>query len=125
MAPYLTMRQAWIDRVAKGAVTWEELVGWYLAEDNAYVHKTPEYFIMGRPVMRAAGDACANFTARFALNQCDTWFIGAFAGRWDKAWQSLPYQLPFLGWQRLHSIEDTVHFMPTERIRQFSYHHHG
>lgn len=125
MHPYLEMRQAWIDRNAPGACTFEELVGWYLAADHGYVHKTPDYFIMGRPVIRAAGDACADLTARFAISQCDTWFIAAFAGRWDTAWRSLPYQLPFLGWQRLHERENTLHFLPTERIREFSQHHHG
>ena len=50
-----------------------------------FVFSTPDFFIMGRPMG-------------------DTWFIEAMAGDMSRAWDILPYPLPYIAWQRFDNV---------------------
>ena len=67
---------------------------------EGFVFSTPDFFIMGREVEGA-------------------WFIEAFAGDMDRAWSILPYELPFVSFQR---FDNSLRFIPIERLRRLSKH---
>ena len=67
---------------------------------EGFVFSTPDYFIMGRELEGA-------------------WFIEAFAGNMDAAWSILPYELPYVAFQR---FDNSLRFIPIERLRRLSKH---
>ena len=67
---------------------------------EGFVFSTPYFFIMGRPIM-------------------ESWINEAMAGDTDKAWSILPYELPFVSFQR---FDNSLRFIPSERLRRLSKH---
>ena len=67
---------------------------------EGFVFSTPAFFIMGRELEGG-------------------WFIESFAGDMDKAWSILPYELPFVSFQR---FDNSLRFIPIERLRRLSKH---
>ena len=67
---------------------------------GGFVFSTPYFFIMGRELEGG-------------------WFIESFAGDMDKAWSILPYELPFVSFQR---FDNSLRFIPIERLRRLSKH---
>jgi hypothetical protein len=70
---------------------------------------TPEYVMMARPVCSAAPQEMINDVwVRFREEDCDAWYVYAFALRDDLGLQGLvkkllrhiPYYLPLLAWER-------------------------
>lgn len=53
--------------------------------NDGFVFSTPEFFIMGR-------------------ERGDAWFIEAFAGDTAKAWSILPWEKPFVEFQRFDNV---------------------
>lgn len=114
--PYEDIRGAYIN-LGGGGMTWEELVGWHLADPFAYVVKTPEYFIMGRAVVKGATAAdIVDLRVRFDQSKCDAWMLYAFAGDKRKAWAALPRPLPWLCWHKFHDSENELRWLPAARI---------
>ena len=74
---------------------------------EGFVFSTPYFFIMGRPIM---------VMGRTIM---ESWFIEAMAGDTDKAWSILPYELPFVSFQR---FDNSLRFIPIERLRRLSKH---
>lgn len=97
-------------------MTWEHQVGWYLAHPHGHVHKGPDFFVMGRAVVKSAGELCRDLTYEFETAECDTWFLAAFAGDKRKAWRALPHPLPWLCWQKFHDPDLELRFLPSLRI---------
>lgn len=103
-------------------MSWEELVGWHLADPFAYVIKTPDYFIMGRAVIKgASSEDIRDLRVRFDPAKCDAWFLYAFAGNMSKAWAALPFHLPWLAWERFGVSEKELRFIPTASIHRHSH----
>lgn len=101
------------------AMTWEELVGWHLADPLAYVIKEPEFFVMGRAVPKAARpEDIRDLRVRFPVEQCDAWHCFAFAGDMRKGFRALPYNLPWICWERYTSKEKELQFVSTASIRR-------
>lgn len=68
---------------------------------NGYVFSTPEFFVMGRPVERAAPEIfILDPWHVFRPADCDAWLIYLAAGDWRKAMAMLPYPLHWIGWER-------------------------
>lgn len=119
--PYDQIRAAHIRHAGPGSMTWEELVGWHLANPFGHVVKHPEFFVMGRAVRKNASDAqILDLTHEFAPIECDAWFLYAFAGDMKKAWAALPFYLPWLCWQRIASAGNDLHWVTTESIRKLT-----
>ena len=69
---------------------------------DGFLFSTPSFFIMGRPHERP-----------------NTWFIEGMAGDMSRAWSILPYELPFVSFQR---FDNSLRFIPIERLRRLSKH---
>lgn len=67
---------------------------------GGFVFSTPEFFIMGRELEGG-------------------WFIDSFAGDMDKAWAILPYELPYVAFQR---FDNDLRFVLIERLRRLTKH---
>lgn len=116
--PYLTVRENYLKFWKAGMMTWEEQVGWYLAEDGGHVQKTPNYFVMGRAVVKETGSMCRDLRVRFPVPQCNCWYIAFFCGDKRTVFNALPYHLPWLCWQRFEDADKDLHFLPTSRIAE-------
>ena len=97
MSPYDQMASEY-DRVAHGW-TMRDYVAWYAG--NGFVYATPDYFVMGRPVRRAAGVAEICSPKQFKREESDCWYVHAFAGDLRAVWGILPYPLPWVAFDRL------------------------
>lgn len=97
---------------AKHGLNFTKQLEWnYL---QGFVFSTPTYFIMGRPIAddpRAPGGA---------------WFIEAMAGDTRAVWAILPYELPWIGWERFdsrlrfHRLEDVRRLTATKHEMAFT-----
>lgn len=117
MAPYDEIRAKYVAHQQPGMMSWEELVGWHLADPDAYCIKTPAYFVMGRAVERAVGpDKIRDLTVRFNAATTDTWHIWAMAGDLSLAWRALPYRMTWFAWERFLNPGNDLHFFSVDRI---------
>lgn len=71
----------------------------YLREH--YVFSTPAFFLMMKP-------------------ERDGWYVAAFAGDMSKAWECLPYELPFVSFHRDRNGKRELTTLPLARIRELS-----
>ncbi len=78
-----------------------------LAEDVAahlrhgVVLSTGRFLVLARPVPRTAEAGAINDPeVPFAGEECDTWYVYAFAGDIREALGHFPYPLPYLGFER-------------------------
>lgn len=84
---------------------------------NGFVFSRPDYFIMGRPVVRSAApnlilDPWMRFPSRF----CDCWHVYLFAGNIVKAWEILPFPLEWMSFERKNDLR----FYRLEDIRRLT-----
>lgn len=119
--PYDEIRSAYIAHTDPAAMSWEALVGWHLANPRGHVIKDPSFFVMARAVdLNAGEEAVLDLTHDFDPQFCDAWFLYAFAGDKQKAWRALPFELPWLCFQRLCSPGNELHYLRTRSIRRFT-----
>jgi hypothetical protein len=74
------------------------------AMKHGFVFSTPDFFVMGRPVVSTAPHeqiACPAFT--FDRSKCDMWHLDWFAGDMHKVWAVLPWPLPYISFERMRS----------------------
>lgn len=72
---------------------------------EGFVYATPFFFVMGRAVARVEG------------GPVDAWFIEAMAGDTQRAWSILPWELPWIGFQRFDS---DLRFYPIGTLRRLT-----
>lgn len=117
MNPYLEIRKKYLEQPSDLLLSWEELVGFHLANESCYLIKGPSFFVMGRPVNRSAGPTLIrDLTYAFAAEECDAWFLYAFAGDMQQALAWVPYDLPFMAWDR--SCDEQMRFIPLATVRR-------
>jgi hypothetical protein len=78
---------------------WEDL-DWFSL--NGYVIVTPDFMVMGNKL------------------RSDAWFIHAIAGDLAKAWDALPYDLPYIAFHRPRTPANDLRFYPLARLRALS-----
>jgi hypothetical protein len=84
---------------------------------HGFVFSTPDFFIMGRAVVRTAAPEWILDPANpFAREDCDTWLVYLAAGDLGKAWSILPWPLPWLAFERNNDLR----FYELARIRRLS-----
>lgn len=96
---------------------------WYVDyhHRHGFVFSRPDYFIMGRPVIKEADPSLiCELTHRFPSGQCNCWFIFAMAGNMMRAWDIMPWPMPWFAWEREQGGRRDLRFYPTERIRKLS-----
>jgi hypothetical protein len=122
IAPYEPIRDAYVLHCGPDEMTWEELVGWHLANPLAYVIKQPDFFVMGRAVIKAASpEDIRDLRISFPVESCDAWFLYAFAGNMEKAVAALSdktHEMRWFAWERFGSTEKELRWHESKRIRQ-------
>lgn len=122
--PYEQIRLAYLKQVGTG-MTWEELVGWHLADPHAYVVKEPDFFIMGRAVIKAAStEDIRDLRVSFPPDKCDAWFLYAFAGDMGKALDALltkAHRYGWVAWERFGDPEKELRFVRAASVRKHSH----
>jgi hypothetical protein len=113
MSPFETARQVYAQEPC--ARTFDEDLTLHL--QHGFVFSTPRYFIMGRPVIRAA-DAQHIVDPRhiFTAEDCDTWHIYLLAGDPTPAWDIMPWPLAWFSFERRNELR----FYPVDRIKRLS-----
>lgn len=96
------------------ARTFAQDMEWHLC--NGFVYSTPEYFAMGRPVVRTAPTEILVGLHRFPATVCDCWHIYLVAGDMAKAWSILPWDLPWVSMER----KNVLKFYRLDSIRRLS-----
>lgn len=93
--------------------TFDEAVAWHL--NNGFLHSTPSYFIMGRPVnSKAAMGEILNYGHEFEPAECDAWHVALAAGKLSDAWAIMPWPLPLMGFDR----DGELRFYPTNQVKR-------
>jgi hypothetical protein len=84
---------------------------------HGFVFSTPEYFIMGRPVVSTEDRAeIVNPEVTWPRERCDCWHIHLMAGDTRPAWSIMPWPLPLFSFERRNDLR----FYPVERIKRLS-----
>ena len=119
MTPYERIEALY---VARGDVPFLAYVDWY--HRHGFVHGTPDYFIMARPVVKAATpEEIEDHTHIFKREECDCWYIHSMAGDMNRAWEMVPWWLPWFAFCRFSahgSAEKDLRFYRADRIRSFT-----
>jgi hypothetical protein len=72
---------------------------------NGFAISRPDYFVMGRPVIRSADPRLiVDPWHKFHSSDCDTWHVFLFAGNIARAWAFLPWPLPFMSFERRNRL---------------------
>ena len=84
---------------------------------NGFVFSRPDFFIMGRPVIKAADPALiVDPWHKFPSAECDCWHIYLFSGNMVRAWAIMPWPLPWFCWERKNELR----FYSVEAIHRLS-----
>ena len=110
MSPYETIKAKY--EASEHDLSWEFWMENHLRW--GYVFSAPDFFIMGRPV-QSCGFGNMDFKPR---EQCDCWYIFAFAGDMAKCWSILPYELPWIAFERIRGGKRELAFYRTEDLRR-------
>lgn len=99
--------------------SFQTYLDWHL--ENGFVFSTPDFFIMGRRVNkdhieRLGIDFCPTYEM-FA----DCWYVHAMAGDISKAWDILPYPLPYIAFERKRGETLELTCVKTERMKRLSH----
>jgi hypothetical protein len=88
---------------------------------HGFVFSTPDFFIMGRAapkgVIEADGVKLTWFPEWW---NCDTWYIHAMSGDMSKAWSILPWELPWIAFERVRCGKRELTFIETGRLRRLT-----
>lgn len=97
--------------------SFENYVAWYAK--IGFVFATPDFFAMGRPVIRAAREeSIKDPTHLFATEDCDCWFIHGAAGNLPKMWRILPWPLEWMCWERVVDPLLELRFVRVETLKR-------
>jgi len=84
---------------------------------NGFVFSTPEFFAMGRPVVKGADKALiVNPAELFPDAACDCWHVYLFSGAMTQAFNVIPWELPWFSFERGNELR----FYPVSSIRRLS-----
>jgi hypothetical protein len=113
MTPYAAIAEKYraIGQAAQ-FTRWQE---WH--KEHGFLFATPDFFIMGRPVIRGAplADDAGN-PIQFDRRRADAWFINCMAGDMHRAWSIMPWPLEWIGFCRVRFGEKELHFVPTATL---------
>lgn len=88
-----------------------------LHRETGYVIEGDDYFLMGRPVSRAAPlEEILDPSVAFFRTMSDAWFIWVYVGPARWVLELAPYKLPYVGWVRRHG---GVKWYECEDFRRF------
>lgn len=118
--PYVRIREAY--RCAEHEKSWRSWLNWHHL--HGFVFSTPDFFIMGRAVLRDSMPEQIVGKHVFKSEECDCWHIFAMSGDMGKAWSILPWELPWLAWERVQGGKRDLRFYRTDDVRRLTSHAH-
>lgn len=111
MSPYETIAQKYTDEPED--CPFDHYLRFHLK--SGFVHSTPDFFVMAIPVCREELKQGLRIPCDYGP---DCWYISAMAGNMAKAWELIPYELPFIAFDRGASDKKELHILPFGRIKQ-------
>lgn len=81
---------------------------------HGFVFSTPDYFVMGRPVIRSWSAELIR-DPFCTVSPGDAWWIHGYWGDLLAAFKALPYELPFIGWEK---FDLDCRFYPIDAVRR-------
>lgn len=113
ITPYERMEQAYKQHAEDGYLQW--LIQCHAL--NGFVFIRPDLFLIGRPVTRSADtQSIIDPRYKFDWGKCDAWYVHACSGNMARAFELMPFQLPFIAMERLPPRKSVLRFYRTERI---------
>jgi len=117
MSPYDTIVQKYLDKPQEAP--FGEYLEWHLR--NGFVFNTPEYFIMGKNCRRLAPPhEVADCEHVFDAQDSDCWYIFAMSGNMTKAFNSMPFPLPWIAFERIIDNKRELRFYKTEDLQRLA-----
>lgn len=102
----------------EGYMTFSQLCDGYFL--NGYVVSTPNYFILARPVNKEADPLdIINPVIPFPREEWNAWYIAAMAGDPSLCWTFYPFELDYVGYQRV-TDEIESRWFKTSQIRRIT-----
>ena len=72
---------------------------------NGFVFSTPDYFVMGRPVIKMSVPVLIlDPSFHFPREDVDCWHIYLFAGKISLAWEVLPWRMEWISLERRNDL---------------------
>lgn len=117
MSPYDQTRIDWENKPRERPLRWYEATH----KAQGFVFATPTFYLMGRPVRKYAPlEQILDVTHVFDFETCDTWYIFLLTGEVRQAWNILPWELPWMCWQRDNDPAEELRFYETRRLMRLS-----
>lgn len=84
---------------------------------NGYVISTPRYIVMGKAIFKGWPDDLVRDPKAVAspIEDCDAWYVYAYAGSHLDFLSFMPYELPFVAWHRRHAR--VARYYPINKVR--------
>ena len=117
MSPYEQIAAQYAAHPQERSFEW--YCEWHMR--HGFLFSTPHFFIMGRAqnlaIMREIGPVLPLYGLS-PLLVLDTWYVHAMAGDMTRAWDILPWPLPWLAWERVLDGQRELRFYSTEEVRR-------
>jgi hypothetical protein len=114
MSPFETICRLYLEHPQEAP--FEYYLVWH--HRHGFVYSTPGFFIMGRHVSRELFNP--NKLEYFSPEDSDAWYVHAMAGSMAKAWSILPWELPYLMWERLTESGRDLRCYPFSDVRRLT-----
>jgi hypothetical protein len=92
---------------------------------HGFLFSTPVFFIMGRAVNKGFVERHGLPLQHVPREFADTWYIHAMAGDMTRAWDILPYPLPWLAWERILDGKRELRFYSAAEVKRLCTHPHA
>jgi hypothetical protein len=117
LSPYETIAQKYFDHPQEAP--FGDYVEWFLR--NGYVISNPEYFVMGKNCRRLAPvEHICDCTHVFDEQDSDCWYVFAMAGNLQQCIANMPYELPWIAFERLIDNKRDLRFYETADIKRLT-----
>jgi len=117
MTPYEQTMLDWAKRPRDRPLEWYE----NKHKSFGFLFATPAFYIMGRPVPKAADPArILNVEHVFDFDECDCWYLFQLTGRIDLAWDIMPWELRWMCWKRETDSAEHLRFYETRTLKRLS-----
>ena len=120
MTPYEQIKLKY--RVDPQERTFEHYLDWHF--HFGFVFSRPDFFAMGRAIKRYDLEETTQLGidrfAQWERSEQDAWYIHAMAGSMPEVWQIMPYELPWIAWERTRSGKRELTIVRTNDLRRIS-----
>jgi len=114
MNPYDTIKAKY--EASEHVETWQWWMDWHYR--HGFVFSTPDFFAMGHCCIKTSNGGLVGLG--FEERHSDTWYIFAMAGDMAKCWSILPYELPWIAFERIRGGKRELAFHRTADLRRLT-----